>query len=95
MLHGEGIKPTPHKKIHVLDGGPVDFHQVCTWLEELSVFTASKNINGLITKLQSIVPEYTPSKEVCLLCQIDRHDFALDYRLAAANFSVKAAREVA
>ena len=95
MLHGEGIKPTPHKKIRVLDGGPVDFQQVCTWLEELSVLTASKNINGLITKFKSIVPEYTPSKEICSMCQIDRHDFAVDYRLAAASFSVEATRDVA
>src|SRR5581483_7229159 len=35
-LDGEGIKPTAHEKIRVLDGGRVDFGTVERWLEELS-----------------------------------------------------------
>jgi FlaA1/EpsC-like NDP-sugar epimerase len=81
-LDGEGIKPTSHPKIRVLDGGSVDFHRVSHWLEELSALVDSKNVFGLVQKLQEIVPEYTPSEELLKLCQFDRHDFFSSYRRA-------------
>ncbi len=64
MLDGEGIKPTPHQKIRVLDGGAVSFGQVQIWVEQLTDLVECKDIAGLISKLKEIVPEYTPSKEI-------------------------------
>ncbi len=64
MLDGEGIKPTPHHKIHVLDGGKISFMQVQIWVDELVELVERKDIAGLVMKLQEIVPEYLPSKEI-------------------------------
>ena len=82
MLDGEGVKPTSHPKIRVLDGGPVSFEQVQLWLDELSTLVEAKNIHGLIQTFQRIVPEYKPSDEVLALCEVDRHDLAPMYRRA-------------
>jgi len=82
MLDGEGIKPTSHPKIRVLDGGPVSFEQVQHWLDELSALVEAKNVYGLIQTFQRIVPEYKPSDEILALCEVDRHDMALTYRRA-------------
>ena len=64
MLDGEGMKPTPHHKIHVLDGGKVSFMQVQVWVDELTELVERKDVAGLVAKLQRIVPEYKPSKEI-------------------------------
>jgi FlaA1/EpsC-like NDP-sugar epimerase len=64
MLAGEGMKPTPHHKIHVLDGGKISFMQVQIWVDELVELVERKDIAGLVAKLQEIVPEYMPSKEI-------------------------------
>jgi hypothetical protein len=82
MLDGEGVKPTSHPKIRVLDGGPVSFEQVQLWLDELSELVEAKNIHGLVQTFRRIVPEYKPSEEVLALCEVDRHDMALTYRRA-------------
>jgi FlaA1/EpsC-like NDP-sugar epimerase len=82
MLDGEGIKPTSHPKIRVLDGGAVSFEQVRIWLDHLSALVEAKNMSGLIQAFQSIVPEYKPSVEVLALCEVDRHDMALACRRA-------------
>ena len=82
MLDGEGLKPTSHPKIRVLDGGPVSFEQVQIWLDELSALVEAKNVNGLIQTFQRIVPEYKPGEEIRALCEVDRHDMALVYRRA-------------
>jgi FlaA1/EpsC-like NDP-sugar epimerase len=82
MLDGEGVKPTSHPKIRVLDGGPVSFEQVQRWLDELSALVEGKNVYGLIQTFQRIVPEYKPSDEILALCEVDRHDMALTYRRA-------------
>jgi FlaA1/EpsC-like NDP-sugar epimerase len=82
MLDGEGVKPTSHPKIRVLDGGPVSFEQVQQWLDELSALVEGKNVYGLIQTFQRIVPEYKPSDEILALCEVDRHDMALTYRRA-------------
>ena len=63
-LDGEGMKSTPHHKIHVLDGGKVSFVQVQTWVDELVELVDRKDVAGLVNKLRCIVPEYTPSKEI-------------------------------
>jgi FlaA1/EpsC-like NDP-sugar epimerase len=82
MLEGEGVKPTSHPKIRVLNGGPVSIEQVRLWLDELSALVEAKNVHGLVQTLQRIVPEYKPSEEILALCEVDRHDMALMYRRA-------------
>lgn len=82
MLEGEGVKPTSHPKIRVLDGGPVSIGQVRLWLEELSALVEAKNVYGLVQTFQRIVPEYKPSEDILALCEVDRHDMALTYRRA-------------
>ncbi len=79
-LEGEGIKPTPHEKIRVLDGGSVNFAQVNRWLDELSALVEVKNVNGLVRKLQEVVPEYSPSPEILSLCDLDCHDVHVEYQ---------------
>jgi FlaA1/EpsC-like NDP-sugar epimerase len=87
QLEGEGIKPTAHEKIRVLDGGSVSFSQVQQWLDELAALADSKNVHSLVAKLKEIVPEYTPSEEILALCEIDRHDKLLSYHRARAGLS--------
>ncbi len=86
-LDGEGIKQTSHPKIRVLDGGPVSFDSIRKWLDELASLLESKNVNGLVTKLQEIVPEYTPSKEILALCAVDRYDRVGSYNRARASLA--------
>jgi len=76
-LAAEDTKPTAHEKIRVLDGGFIDFRQVREWVDELSALATAKNVGGLVSKLQDIVPEYTPSQGLVAQCDVDRHDFAL------------------
>ncbi len=85
QLEGEGIKPTSHEKIRVLEGGEVEFAQVRAWLNELASLLDAKNVNGLISKLREIVPEYKPSEEILALCEVDRHDLVLTYKRAQAE----------
>jgi FlaA1/EpsC-like NDP-sugar epimerase len=73
-LDGEGIKLTSHQKIRVLDGGEVSFEHVGKWLDELTAVVDSRNVHSLVAKLQEIVPEYTPSKEILSLAEVDRFD---------------------
>jgi FlaA1/EpsC-like NDP-sugar epimerase len=70
----EGLRPTTHQKIHVFDGGLVDSKQVDAWLDEIAAIVAAKNVHRLVTKLQEIVPEYTPSPEILALARVNRHD---------------------
>ncbi len=74
QLNGEGIKPTSHHKIRVLDGGEVSFESIGRWLDELTAIVDSRNVYSLVAKLQEIVPEYTPSKEIVSLAAVDRFD---------------------
>jgi FlaA1/EpsC-like NDP-sugar epimerase len=91
----EGLAPTTHEKIRVLQGGKVDFLQVRGWLDELSTLVESRNVHSLVRTLISLVPEYCPSEEILALCDVDRHDSISRYRRGraslAANFSDAAA----
>jgi FlaA1/EpsC-like NDP-sugar epimerase len=89
QLNGEGIKPTAHEKIRVLDGGRVDLGQVRNWLDELAMFVDSNNVHGLITKLKEIVPEYAPSEGILAQCEGDRFDRFVGYRRDRAALSQK------
>lgn len=90
MLDGEGVKPTSHPKIRVLDGGSVSFGQVRLWLNELSALVEAKNMYGLVQMFQLIVPEYKPSDEVLARCEFDRHDIAVAYRRAREQLGYSA-----
>jgi len=90
-LEGEGIKPTPHDKIHVFEGGTVPIERVREWLQDLSSLVDSRNAHGLVAKLVSIVPEYWPSEEIMALSEVDRYDQALGYKRA----SLAAMKEIA
>jgi FlaA1/EpsC-like NDP-sugar epimerase len=79
-LQGEGMRPTSHSKIRVLDGGDISFEQVRGWLDELSLCLEAKNLSALLRTLQQIVPEYTPSAEILAVSEVDRHDMAFLHR---------------
>jgi FlaA1/EpsC-like NDP-sugar epimerase len=82
QLQQEDVKPTSHEKLYVLDGGVVEFTRVLEWLDQLERIVEAKNVHALVTYLNEMVPEYTPSKELLALCELDRHDQAGRYRLA-------------
>jgi len=84
-LEGEGIKPTAHEKIRVLDGGAVSFEQVQSWLEDLARLTEARNVHGLVSKLKEIVPEYTPSPQILARSDVDRYDEFLAYGRMDSN----------
>ncbi len=89
-LEGEGIKPTPHPKIRVLDGGQVDLQQLRVWLDELSMLVEVKNMYELMKTLRTIVPEYTPSEELLAKSEVDRHDVLLGYARQRTGLSFAA-----
>jgi len=90
-LAAEGLKPTAHQKIRVLDGGRTDFAQVRQWLDELNALVESRNLHGLIAKLTTIVPQYRPSAEVRALADVDRYDYSWKYLQERAVLSPDAA----
>jgi FlaA1/EpsC-like NDP-sugar epimerase len=87
QLEGEGLAPTTHEKIRVVQGGKVDFLHVRAWLDELSALVESKNVHGLVKTLISLVPEYRPSVEILELCDVDRHDSIPFYRRGRASLA--------
>jgi FlaA1/EpsC-like NDP-sugar epimerase len=90
QLQGEGIKPTPHPKIRVLDGGQPDVQRLRTWLDELSVLTDTKNTYELLRTLKMIVPEYVPSEGLVAKSEFDRHDFMYAYSRQRTGLSFAA-----
>lgn len=86
-LQGEGLAPTSHEKIRVLQGGNVDFGQMRGWLDELSTLVEARNVHGLIKTLKTLVPEYCPSEEILCLCDVDRHDSLSRYRRGRATLA--------
>ena len=78
-LAAEGLKPTAHEKIRVLDGGRPDFVKVQRWLDRLSALVESRDLHGLLTELRTIVPQYRPSAEVVTLADVDRYDYSRRY----------------
>jgi FlaA1/EpsC-like NDP-sugar epimerase/UDP-N-acetylmuramyl pentapeptide phosphotransferase/UDP-N-acetylglucosamine-1-phosphate transferase len=86
-LDAEGINPTAHPKIRVLAGGEVSFDTIRVWLDGLAALVDSKNVHGLVNKLHEIVPEYTPSREILSLTEVDRYDKIVSYNRARAGLS--------
>jgi FlaA1/EpsC-like NDP-sugar epimerase len=79
-LQDEGLAPTSHEKIRMLQSATVDFPQIRHWLDELSVLVESRNVSALVKTLTTLVPEYCPSPEILALCEVDQHDSTLRYR---------------
>jgi FlaA1/EpsC-like NDP-sugar epimerase len=92
---GEGVKPTAHDKIRVLDGGEVEFEHVQAWLDALSTAVEAKNVHQLIQAILTMVPEYSPSEEIRSLCEVDRHDVSLSYRQKRFDLSLIVSKEPA
>src|SRR5262249_22160889 len=88
-LEGEGLMPTTHEKIRMLQGGNVDFLEMRAWLDELSTLVESRNVHGLVKALGSLVPEYSPSEEILALCDLDRHDSVQRYRRGRASLTAQ------
>lgn len=95
MLVQEGLKPTAHSDIRVLDGGKPNFLQIRFWLDELSAAAEARNVSRLISQLKAIVPEYIPSPEVLSLCEVDRHDRSWRYQRDRAGLAVIATENAA
>ncbi len=81
-LEGEGIKPTSHEKIRVLDGGYVSPEKVREWLKDLGSMVDSKNLPDLVDKMKEIVPEYTPSDKIMALARMDQYKAPMDKNLS-------------
>ncbi|PYU29032.1 MAG: hypothetical protein DMG32_01135 [Acidobacteria bacterium] len=92
ILEGEGLKPTTHSKIRVLDGGQHSFGKVQHWLDELSRTVEARDVHGLITILKAMVPEYVASSEVRALCDVHRHDRSWRYYHRQRDFGIAAQR---
>lgn len=92
ILEGEGLKPTMHSKIRVLDGGQHSFGKVQDWLDELSGMVEARDVHGLITILKAMVPEYRVSSEVEALCDIHRHDRSWRHYPRQSGFAMPAQR---
>jgi FlaA1/EpsC-like NDP-sugar epimerase len=87
-LEGEGIKPTSHEKIRVLESGDVSLDSVRKWLDELAAFVDSRNVYGLVMKLKEIVPEYKPSPEILEQAEVDRFHRFSSYSRARTSLSL-------
>jgi FlaA1/EpsC-like NDP-sugar epimerase len=89
MLDNEGLKPTSHPKIRVLNGGSVSFAQVREWLDDLAWCLEAKNVTALIRTLQDIVPEYQPSPHLLALAEVDRHDTAFMHHRERQHLAIR------
>ena len=61
LISGEGVKPTSHQKIKVLDAVPSDYGSVTSELELLNGQVAAFDIGEVMTSLRRIVPEFSPN----------------------------------
>jgi FlaA1/EpsC-like NDP-sugar epimerase len=91
-LEGEGLKPTAHSKIRILDGGEHGFGDVQAWLDELSRMVEARDVNGLVATLKTVVPEYKVSSEVQALCAIYRHDHSWRHHRTHLRLAIAAPR---
>lgn len=61
LIAGEGIKPTQHVKIRVLNGVSVDLEATNTLIDQLSEKAVQSDFTGLMDGLKSLVPEFQPA----------------------------------
>ena len=60
LIAGEGIKPTSHHKIRVLDPVCADMQELARQLDALNAATASCDITQVVALLHELVPEFIP-----------------------------------
>ncbi|HUV50913.1 MAG TPA: nucleoside-diphosphate sugar epimerase/dehydratase [Anaerolineae bacterium] len=60
ITKGEGIVPTKHKKIMILKGDECNLTILNNKIKELINLAKDQDEKGIKTKLQEVVPEYTP-----------------------------------
>jgi FlaA1/EpsC-like NDP-sugar epimerase len=60
ITEGEGVVPTSHEKILVLQGEVCHLHHLNGPIEDLAQLARKQDADGLKTKLKEIVPEYRP-----------------------------------
>jgi FlaA1/EpsC-like NDP-sugar epimerase len=60
ITEGEGVVPTSHEKILVLQGEVCHLHHLNGPIEDLAKLARKQDADGLKTKLKEIVPEYRP-----------------------------------
>jgi FlaA1/EpsC-like NDP-sugar epimerase len=61
LVKGEGIKPTVHEKIKVLEGTETDLAAITAELEELFAAALNSDIPQVMRLFRKIVPEFTPT----------------------------------
>lgn len=61
LIAGEGVKPTQHAKIKVLDAMVHDLQETTAAIDELCAKAQCADFKGLLKALQSLVPEYIPT----------------------------------
>ncbi|MEJ2725325.1 MAG: nucleoside-diphosphate sugar epimerase/dehydratase [Deltaproteobacteria bacterium] len=64
ITEGEGIVPTSHEKIMVLRAESRDPSAVNGSIDQLAGFTYEQDVKRIIEKLQELVPEYVPGKQI-------------------------------
>lgn len=60
LINGEGIKPTAHKKIRVMEPVTTDLKQVCASIEHLFDLAKTDDISGVLNALRRFLPEFIP-----------------------------------
>ena len=63
ITEGEGIVPTSHKNILVLNGKSCDPDLLNQHIDGLKILAQTQDAEAIRTKLKTIVPDYTPSQE--------------------------------
>ena len=61
LIKGEGVKPTAHQKIKVLEGTETDPEEITVALEELFDAARNSDIPRVMRLLRRIVPEFSPA----------------------------------
>ncbi len=88
VMPGECVRPTPNQKITLVDERGIEFELVRMWIDELAEIVAAKNTTALIRKLKQIVPEYTPSRDIVSLSEVDCYDLIQQYRDARSTLAL-------
>jgi FlaA1/EpsC-like NDP-sugar epimerase len=60
LVAGEGVKPTVHQKIKVLESVEYDFDAIVGAVDALALAAARADVREVMASLQQLVPEFTP-----------------------------------
>lgn len=61
LISGEGIKPTRHHKIKVLDAMTFDLQTTAAAIDDVGNKAQCGDVTGMLSSLQALVPEFKPS----------------------------------